>query len=85
VPLTWLSLKTRLVPRPLRTLQRGCPERSRSDGAPAVLAMAAGSNAGHPPSVHYFPFRLESSLATSATVIISIRGSIGDRTKPCLS
>ena len=31
-PLIWLTLKTRWVPRPLRTLQRACPERSRRGG-----------------------------------------------------
>jgi hypothetical protein len=33
----------------------------------------------------YFRFEFDNSLATSASVIISIMGSIGERTKPCFS
>jgi hypothetical protein len=36
-------------------------------------------------SPSYFRFMPENSPATSGKVIISIIGSIGDRTKPCLS
>jgi hypothetical protein len=50
-----------------------------------AVDISYGCDSGGKARPAYFRLRPESSLSTSASVVIGIMGSIGDRTKPCLS